>query len=85
MSSQMMEAVRTSESSVYNHLHGSTSQKTILNIILAAVRTWNLTYASLFERTETGYQDTSSPVKQMAGKNVPELRSRLRPTMNTPA
>jgi hypothetical protein len=24
-------------------LHGSTSQKTILNIILAAVRTWNLT------------------------------------------
>jgi hypothetical protein len=25
-------------------LHGSTSQKTILNIILAAVRTWNLTY-----------------------------------------
>jgi hypothetical protein len=27
-------------------LHGSTSQKTILNIILAAVRTWNLTYIS---------------------------------------
>jgi hypothetical protein len=25
-------------------LHGSTSQKTILNIILAAVRTWNLRY-----------------------------------------
>jgi hypothetical protein len=25
-------------------LHGSISQKTILNIILAAVRTWNLTY-----------------------------------------
>jgi hypothetical protein len=39
----MMEAVRTSETSVRIILHGSTSQKTILNIILAAVRTWNLT------------------------------------------
>jgi hypothetical protein len=29
-------------------LHGSTSQKTILNIILAAVRTWNLTCKSYF-------------------------------------
>jgi hypothetical protein len=28
-------------------LHGSTSQKTILNIILAAVRTWNLTFSVL--------------------------------------
>jgi hypothetical protein len=29
-------------------LHGSTSQKTILNIILAAVRTWNLTCITLY-------------------------------------
>jgi hypothetical protein len=28
-------------------LHGITSQKTILNIILAAVRTWNLTWKTL--------------------------------------
>jgi hypothetical protein len=37
-------------------LHGSTSQKTILNIILAAVRTWNLKcdmclIAGLWQRT----------------------------------
>jgi hypothetical protein len=38
-SSLMMEAVRTSETSVDNFLHGSISQKTTLNIILAAVRT----------------------------------------------
>jgi hypothetical protein len=31
-------------------LHGSTSQKTILNIILAAVRTWNLTSIVSFYR-----------------------------------
>jgi hypothetical protein len=42
-SSLMMKAVRTSETSVDNHLHGNTTQKTALNIILAAVRTWNLT------------------------------------------
>jgi hypothetical protein len=30
-------------------LHGSTSQKTILNIILAAVRTWNLTPMCIFD------------------------------------
>jgi hypothetical protein len=29
-------------------LHGSTTQKTALNIILAAVRTWNLTFTCLF-------------------------------------
>jgi hypothetical protein len=40
----MMEAARTSETLVDNFLHGSTSQKTIMNFILAAVRTWNLTY-----------------------------------------
>jgi hypothetical protein len=39
LSSGMMEAVRTSEMSVDIILHGSTSQKTILNIILAAMRT----------------------------------------------
>jgi hypothetical protein len=34
-------------------LHGSTSQKAILNFILAAVRTWNLTYfRELTHRTE---------------------------------
>jgi hypothetical protein len=38
-SSLMMEAARTSETSVDNFLRGSTSQKTILNFILAAVRT----------------------------------------------
>jgi hypothetical protein len=36
-----MEAARTSETSVDNLLHGSTSQKTVLNFILAAARTWN--------------------------------------------
>jgi hypothetical protein len=36
-------------------IHGSTSQKTILNIILAAVRTWNLTYNKLFTATEDGH------------------------------
>jgi hypothetical protein len=29
-------------------LHGSTSQKTILNITLAAVRTWNLTMSNIY-------------------------------------
>jgi hypothetical protein len=43
-SSLMMEAARTSETSVDNYFtRGSTSQKTILNFILAAVRTLNLT------------------------------------------
>jgi hypothetical protein len=39
----MMEAVRTSETSVDNHFTRQYNQKTTLNIILAAVRTWNLT------------------------------------------
>jgi hypothetical protein len=39
----MMEAARTSETSSTTILHGSTSQKTNLNFILDAVRTWNLT------------------------------------------
>jgi hypothetical protein len=42
----MMEAARTSETSVDNFLHGSTTQKTILNFILA-VRAWNLTKITL--------------------------------------
>jgi hypothetical protein len=58
--SLMMEAVRTSETSVDNHftlqyrstiiLHGSISQKTTLNIILAAVRTWNLTQFTFHDK-----------------------------------
>jgi hypothetical protein len=35
----MIEAARTSETSVDNFLHDSTSQKTNMNFILAAVRT----------------------------------------------
>jgi hypothetical protein len=45
----VMEAVRTSETSIYsNRPHGAISQKAII-FILAAVRTWNLTGSTLFE------------------------------------
>jgi hypothetical protein len=40
----MMEAARTSETSVDNYFTRYTSQKTNLNFIFAAVRTWNLTH-----------------------------------------
>jgi hypothetical protein len=43
VSSLMMEAVCTSETSVDNHFTLQYIPETILNITLAAVRTWNLT------------------------------------------
>jgi hypothetical protein len=47
-------------------LHGSTSQKTIPNFILAAVRTWNLTYNSLLFASEHRHKmSTISPKDQL--------------------
>jgi hypothetical protein len=56
-------------------LHGSTSQKTILNFILAAVRTWNLTDVTKFLRwiTCTLQCNISYKIKQVsrdAGKEM---------------
>jgi hypothetical protein len=48
----MMEAARTSETSVDNYIHGSTSQKTILNIalLMEAARTYETSVDNYFTR-----------------------------------
>jgi hypothetical protein len=60
LSADGMKSVRTSETSVDNLLHGSISQKTTLNIILAAVRTWNLTEKLSLKQTEIARTPTGS-------------------------
>jgi hypothetical protein len=52
-------------------LHGSTSQKTILNIILAAVRTWNLTwYATDYVNPDQFYKTDNWNAKWLDYKQV---------------